>query len=446
MKKKLALILALAMLMALFSGVAAGAADETAGEPLSELAEETADEESLPKDAVTEEPESADEPEKALSAPVLDGASSKSGYNPSSTYLAFASDRHTVTTAISTAMSGMPDAVSYVCMMGDMVNGKGSKAAAYNSSTILAEAQEMFGKSVSVDITYGDHDINCHDDAGIFHRNTELIETGCRDGTVQYYVYGVSMDDMTSASAAKTEAERFMRWVDENCRDTRIPIIVVCHVPMHYAREDNPGGEYWSLALNYAATGYASMDSGKKIIRNVIFFHGHNHTTPSESRNYHNDKPGTSGFVVQGESGSVSGTIYYSYLTAGYTGLESEGGGAGIKSVHSTLLEITDTQLILTQYPAGSVSAAAKLQSIDRVPASEVPEVPRPTDGPGEPAAIPGDANADGALDGFDAALILRYAVGLPVDPESFHEDAADHNGDSKANEQDAALILAALQ
>ena len=190
-------------------------------------------------------------------SPSLEGGASASGYNPSSTYLAFASDRHGVETAISSAMSGMPSAVSYICLMGDMVNGTKS----YTTSAVLTEAQAVFGKNIKMDITCGDHDKNCSDDAGIFHRNSELIETGWREGNVLYYVYGVSMSDMTDASAAETAAAMFMKWVDENCQDTHIPIIVVSHVPIHAARGDNFGGAAWNRALNYAATGYATTES-----------------------------------------------------------------------------------------------------------------------------------------------------------------------------------------
>ena len=446
MRKWIGLALVLAMALTLFGGGAAFAEEteeisfettETVLEGITEEdpaenaqtpvedAESPAEEAPLPdEEPLAEElPSEETAPEEA---PQVDGAASKTGYNRASTYLAFGSDRHGVTTAIATAMSGMPDAVSYVCLIGDMVNGTKS----YNTSTILQEAQAVFGADVRVDITYGDHDKNCNDDAGIFNRKSGLIETGYKDGQILYYVYGINMDDVTSAASAKTEADKFMKWVDEACRDTHIPIIVYSHVPLHYAREDNPGGEYWNEALNYAATGFATTDSGKTIIRNVIFFHAHNHTKPaSETRKTYNYTPGTSGVEIQCASGTKSSTVYYSYLTAGYMGLESEGGGAGIKSSHATLLEITDTQLILTQYPANSPAGAAKLQTVNRI-------------APSAPEIIPGDTNHDGHADAFDAALILQFAVELSAESETIDSAAADADGDNIVTARDAAWIL----
>lgn len=444
MSKRIVTVLAFALMLALFGGMFGYAmedADPAALTPtqdlsgaasVAEAASEEFPEAVCPEDAVDDTAQ-ADCFEEVFPAGIeepalpIDGAASGSGYDPHSIFLAFGSDRHGVTTAISSAMSGMPDAVSYVCLIGDMVNGTNS----YKSSSVLKEVQDVFGPDTQVDITYGDHDKNCTDDARIFHRNSGLIETGYRDGRVQYYVYGISMDDMTSAAAAKNAAERFKRWVDESCSDTRIPIIVASHVPLHYAREDNPGGEAWNEALNYAATGFAASDSGKEIIRNVVFLHGHNHTKPSDGRKNYNISPGTGGFEIQGASGKKSCTLYYSYLTAGYMGLESSGGGAGIKSIRSTLMELTESSIILYEYPASSPASAVVLQTVKRV--SEASEGREP---------VLGDVNHDGRADAMDAALILQFAADLPVDHETLDLQAADVDRDGSATGLDAAHIL----
>lgn len=58
-------------------------------------------------------------------------------------------------------------------------------------------------------------------------------------------------------------------------------MIAIGHVPIHALRNDNRGASYWNDALNYASTG--SVD-GSKVIRDVVYLHGHNHT--SESTEY----------------------------------------------------------------------------------------------------------------------------------------------------------------
>lgn len=55
------------------------------------------------------------------------------------------------------------------------------------------------------------------------------------------------------------------------------------------------------------------------------------------------------------------------------------------------------------------------------------------------PEIIPGDADGNGAVNALDAALILKYAVGIA---SQLNTAAADYNGDGAVNAMDASAIL----
>ena len=223
------------------------------------------------------------------------------------------------------------------------------------------------------------------------------------------------MNYMSSESAAATAAAAFKAWVDGV--DKTIPVFVICHASVDTDRgTSSEGGYIWTQALNYAATGYETTEPGCEITRNVIFLHGHNHTV---TKNYNNWKPGSVQKVQSGES-EQSVTVYFSVVTAGYMGLTAWGGGSNVTaaSMHATLAEITDSEIILTQYPAASASQAATLQTIPRIHPQEPEPEPEP-----EPIPI------------IKAALILKKLVGLPASPETLPPD-------SPSSALDAARIL----
>lgn len=320
----------------------------------------------------------------------------ESGCDPDATYLAFGSDRHGVTKAIAAAMTGMPQAVSYVGLLGDMLTD-----GSYKASAICDEVYSFFDNpDIGVSITYGDHDSGLTADVGgvVQGKNGHgVIHTGYKNGKVQYYVYGFSMNYLSSEASAETAADAFMQWVDGI--DRSIPVFVVCHASVDTDRGSSSlGGLIWSRALNYAATGYAATEPGYAITRNVIFLHGHNHTV---TKTYNNWQPLSTHTVQNGESETAEITVYFSLVTAGYMGLTAWGGGSNVTadSMHATLAEITDDAIILTQYPAASPDKAAVLQTISRIP----PRAAEPEE-PEEPALPPA----------FTAALILKKLVGLP--------------------------------
>ena len=248
--------------------------------------------------------------------------------------IAIGSDRHVDTTVIGQAMSGMPDSVEYVSLIGDMVGSARDMYPAYTSADVADEIEGIGFTGVEdrsmdyMSIVWADHDVNVEDEAGIVFgmdgEGSGVLKTGYNaDGSVAYYIYGIAFYELRDPELAASAAAEFEDWVD-TISDQTIPILVFCHLPLHYARGDNDGAVIWSNALNYAATGYETAESGHAITRNVLYAFGHNHT-------YESGKDKSNGQTFSGEFfipcgaemqvGASQGnwtTIYYTYLTAGY--------------------------------------------------------------------------------------------------------------------------------
>ena len=292
-------------------------------------------------------------------------------YVPDGHHLAFASDYHNTEGSIHNALSGMPENVEYVGMIGDMVGDRGNMRPAYESKMILDLVREVFPDmdNNNVSIIWADHDMNV-DDAG-----TDIVKcmggTGSgqifagtnNDSSPAYYIYGIAHHEMSRGDGISTEAaESFKKWVEG--LDHTVPVIVLCHVPIQASRADNKGASYWNEALNYAATGVegiTSTDVSASIIRNVLFLHGHNHTNdPAEhyfgaggtmsvqvddsDAQSTGELPGQfpGGFPGRKAEGVLS-NIYYTSLTAGY--LKTTG--------NATLVTVSDGALTLTKYNGG---------------------------------------------------------------------------------------------
>ncbi|MDO4400048.1 MAG: hypothetical protein Q4D27_03750 [Coriobacteriia bacterium] len=285
-----------------------------------------------------------------------------------------ASDRHGNTVNIKASMDGVNgdagDSVDYVSLIGDMVgSGSGSSAApAFDSSEVLGEVQSVGFPKVNaaagtkqVSILWADHDAGVNDDAGIVFANggkgSGLMYTAYNDdGSVAYYVYGIGFYEMATKSSSDTDiadvktaaqaaAADFETWVDTQAEKTA-PIIVFCHAPLHYARGDNYGADAWNKALNYAATGSETTSAGAELVRNVVFMHGHNHTTETKG-----DYSGEF-FVPCGSEMEIGATedawsaIYYTYTTAGYLK----------NGAIATLLSVDYDGLTFYKYKDGAVS------------------------------------------------------------------------------------------
>ena len=240
--------------------------------------------------------------------------------------------------------------VEYVSMIGDMVGASGGDAPAYDVKTVYDEAKAVF-PSLTTDrfsIIWADHDAGYTDPSTIGVMKCPEDETSTCIYSApdhSYYIYAVNYNEMLNYGTAAPEA--FKTWVDGI--DKSAFIIVVCHAPMHYKRGDNKNGLTWSNALNYAATG---SETGTEVTRNVVFFHGHNHTVDKTEYYY---APGST-VTMQGSSSTSSTTIRYTYITAGYNKSTS--------TQNATLLTLTDQTAIFTKSNSGTTT---ELGSVERV-------------------------------------------------------------------------------
>lgn len=104
-------------------------------------------------------------------------------------HLAFASDYHSTDGSIQNAMSGMPEDVEYVSLIGDMVGDRGNSHPEYEFQQILDLVGDVFPDldSPDVSIVWATHDKSVNDEeAGIVK---------CMDGVSEPICAGTNADD-----------------------------------------------------------------------------------------------------------------------------------------------------------------------------------------------------------------------------------------------------------
>lgn len=321
MRRVLALLLCFVMLVGYIPAAAFAAETET--EPSSVVAETPVAEEVTFLDL----------------APVAAEAAGVEEGNDDIDWLFVATDRHTNTTVIGSIIDNMESQIGeneldYLALGGDMV-GSASDHPAYNSSTVLAEVTSAAASlsAENVDIVAGVHDMNVTDDAGIvlpYGEGGAEIYEGDR-----FYVYGVEescISDDFDSETWSAEAQKFVTWANGDGIDKSKVIVVVSHYPLHANRDDNDGAYVWHQALNTVA----AADEEGNVARDVIFFHGHNHTVDSTEYVYNVGET----LTLQNGSATVSGTISYTYATAGYLNANKK----------ATLVMIDDATVSLTRF------------------------------------------------------------------------------------------------
>ena len=264
--------------------------------------------------------------------------------------IAVCSDRHGNDSSISETMTGMPDDVEYVSMIGDMVGSGRDRTPSFNSSTVRDEVLSVF-PGAEMSILWASHDAEVVDDAGVVFAAGEegvsgVMKMGEPDeaGLPAYYIYGIAFYDMMDADRAASAAAGFKTWV--NGVDAHVPILVFCHMPLHYARGDNAGANAWNEALNYAATGLTTTEPGCAVKRNVVFMFGHNHTIESTTGGETGEFYVPCGSSMQvGPAEGVWSSIYYTYTTAGYLN----------QNATASLVSIDANKVVLAKYERGAV-------------------------------------------------------------------------------------------
>lgn len=260
------------------------------------------------------------------------------GYVPDGNVAVFATDRHDNATIIGEVLGSIYADGYSPCLMalgGDLV-GSGPDiesntdyAPVLDSAFVQAEVHGALSKDVRVAILMASHDRNMTDSAGIIYNKASGFSAG------EYYVYIIPEAYMDNAAAAATAAEEFIAWAESDEVDANKPLVVLSHMPMHYLRGDNLGGSTWHEAINRVATA-----DGEEAVRNVFFFHGHNHTADPEEYYY----PVGTSLEIQGaaEDEQIEDVINYTYITAGY--LDKNG--------DATLLRIEEEQIVVDKYSA----------------------------------------------------------------------------------------------
>ena len=187
------------------------------------------------------------------------------------------------------AFKDLPQNVSYVSLIGDMVGERGGDAPEYYAEYVFDRTKQSF-KDLTSDnfsIIWADHDGGIIDENNTYIRmkygysSGQIYEGKDDKGKTIFLVYAIGFYHMSrGGETSKNAAKDFKNWID-TISDKTIPIIVLCHVPIQTNRGDNHGASYWNEALNYAATGVAGINGTETdyaIERDVIYLCAHNHT------------------------------------------------------------------------------------------------------------------------------------------------------------------------
>ena len=228
-----------------------------------------------------------------------------------STSLFTASDRHEMGSGnnlpaiLEAAVSKSGIMPGVVLLGGDYVGGGKEMTPPFPISDLYAEVYSvMETPTCDALFTYGSHDACCTDGYAAFFSGPRRC-----DG---YYIYGITYvqvacakDEDTAAAislhdsllqsgegfsefedddilldksgyggidvvdrygkSAESAAASFLKWVES--LDDNAPIVVMSHMPLHYNRGDNYGGQIWYEALSKAA-----------LRHDILFLWGHNHT------------------------------------------------------------------------------------------------------------------------------------------------------------------------
>ena len=311
MKKIVAISLTLAILMSLAACAAsAPSAPETENIPSEDAAPE-----------ITGEPTSAEMAETGTTDPSV---------------AVFATDRHENAEILPQLLFKMASDGFNPCLValgGDSV-GSGpdietniNYAPVFDTNVIRGEVDMALSPDVRLAVLMASHDRNMTDSIHVMYKENEGFSCG------DFYVYIVPEAYMDNEEAAAEAAVEFMLWAESAEVDPSKPLIVLSHMPIHYLRGDNLGGNTWHQTINWVATA-----GNEGPVRNIIFFHGHNHAADTTEYCY---EAGSS-IAIQGfgEDGKSEDIIHYTYITAGYL---NQNGTA-------TLLQVEPEQIIVLKY------------------------------------------------------------------------------------------------
>lgn len=265
----------------------------------------------------------------------------------------FFSDLHTTATdykpeLIKSVMGGATASglnFSSVTSVGDAFSSN-EDAYAGDTSAITASIREGLGNpEIPVFYAWSDHDrgANIENYTGLLYGdNREYAKN--YDEDANYYIYVISMSDMTSSTRygvastfTKEKLDTFTTIVEN--LDHSKPLFIASHQPLHDRRNDNQHAAEWYDVIYDAAE-----------LMDVTFFWGHNHTaeTSVDKDGFYVAKDGSEQLLIEGKSNPVIPN--FTYLNAGY--LDSSDGYASACKNVVTAVAIYEDKINYTLYDA----------------------------------------------------------------------------------------------
>lgn len=264
-----------------------------------------------------------------------------------------------------------PDAALFVGDYTDhfQSDGDGTHCSGEGIGYIRSMLDDSFGEGYTSShttlFTQGNHD---------YEGTPALAESGLQpyDAQDAYLVYVINEKDFPYSQTAAMEstisatAQRLGECLDELvAADELRPILVLCHVPLHYSTRYN-GGDNPYASLIFSELNEAAEDL------NILFFFGHNHS--GAAADYEADWGGAVNFVARGQTldvntpnhgaaGSNEQTLNFTYMNAGYVGYSTS---ATNDTRTVSLLSIYGNRVVVSRYDAkGEYTAAESLGQTD---------------------------------------------------------------------------------
>ena len=264
-----------------------------------------------------------------------------------------------------------PDAALFVGDYTDhfQSDGDGTHCSSEGIGYIRSMLDNTFGVGYTAShttvFTQGNHD---------YEGTPALAESGLQpyDAEDAYLVYVINEKDFPYRQTAAMEstisatAQRLGACMDELSAAKELrPILVLCHVPLHYSARYNGGDN------PYASLIFSELNEAAEEL-NVLFLFGHNHS--GAAADYEADWGGAVNFVARGQTldvntpshgaaGSNRQTLNFTYMNAGYVGYSTS---ATNDTLTLSVLTIYDNRIVLSRYDeTGAYTAAESLGQTD---------------------------------------------------------------------------------
>lgn len=248
-------------------------------------------------------------------------------------------------------------------------DGDGTHCASEGIGYIRTLLDDSFGDGYTSSHTtlfaQGNHD---------YEGTPALAESGLQpyDKDDAYLVYVINEKDFPYKQTASVEgtisatAQRLGTCMDELIAANELrPILVLCHVPLHYSTRYNGGDN------PYASLIFSELNEAAEEL-NVLFLFGHNHS--GASADYEADWGGAVNFVARGQTLDVNTpnhgaadsnrqTLNFTYMNAGYVGYSTS---ATNDTRTVSLLSIYDNRVVISRYDTkGEYTAAESIGQTD---------------------------------------------------------------------------------